>query len=341
MIIFRADGNKTIGWGHVMRCLSVADAFKSSGKEVAFICGGDEMYDLISSRGYRCEVLGTAYRDMDSETDALLKNDLFKKAEVIIVDSYFVTEEYIRFLNEYVKTVYIDDYVSKLPVNVLVNYNIYADREEYEKVYGHSDTTFLLGTDYVPLRKEYTDGHHISVKDKAENVLILSGGSDPLHVAYKIAKEISILEDLDLKYHFVMGSMSGDREKMEELGAKRDFINVYFDLREMKSLMLKCDMALSASGTTLYELCSCGIPTINFITADNQKKGACAFCDKGIMLSLGDVCESDDFAKKAVAAIKDLSGNKEKRKALSLAGCNLIKGNGAENLARKIEELIL
>ena len=100
MILFRADGNGTIGTGHIMRCLSIADGLKRIGEESVFVCADDNMKNLIESRGYRCEVLGTRYDDMESEIESFLKSDFYKESEAIVVDSYYVSDKYFECLRK-------------------------------------------------------------------------------------------------------------------------------------------------------------------------------------------------------------------------------------------------
>ena len=100
MIIFRADGNPVIGAGHIMRCLSIADAFKALGEEAVFAVADDRMKGLIEKRGFQCFVLGTDYRDMHSDLELTL--ELVRKlgAGLLIADSYFVTADHLRKLKE-------------------------------------------------------------------------------------------------------------------------------------------------------------------------------------------------------------------------------------------------
>ena len=73
MILFRADGNAQIGSGHIMRCLSIADAFKRKKTDCKFVLADKTFKPLIEDRGYSVHVLETDYRDMDSERDYLQK----------------------------------------------------------------------------------------------------------------------------------------------------------------------------------------------------------------------------------------------------------------------------
>ena len=99
MFYIRADGNTHIGMGHVMRCLSIADAAYELDKEnkAVFIVADMDCQKMICDRGYEVKVLNTDYMDMESEI-AILKT-FIKKTDVILVDSYQVTNNYYLELN--------------------------------------------------------------------------------------------------------------------------------------------------------------------------------------------------------------------------------------------------
>ena len=338
MIIFRADGNQTLGAGHVMRCLSIADALKSLGKDSLFVCADFCVEKLIKERGYEVCVLETDYTSLEDELDILFAQNVFKRAEGMVVDSYYVTDRYLKELSQYKKVVYVDDYLSDFDVNGLINYNVYADKKAYEEKYDIKKTRLILGPSYAPLRNEFVNTVPIFVKEKPENVLILTGGADPFHIALKMVKEISGGKDSSLTYHFVVGAFSPDFEEIKTYENNKSIV-IHHNVTDMKSLMCECDMAVSASGSTLYELCACGIPTINYTFADNQLMGAKAFSDLGIMKTAGDVRENDNISKEILTAIDSLAAHPEERRKMSEAAHRLVDGCGAERLAKELEEL--
>ena len=98
-IIIRADGNREIAMGHIMRCLSIADVMKTKA-EVVFVTAGRETEELIRGRGFRNVVFGTDYRDMESELPALGAFLAEYPAQLILTDSYFVTGNYMEALGK-------------------------------------------------------------------------------------------------------------------------------------------------------------------------------------------------------------------------------------------------
>ena len=130
MIVFRVDGNKNIGLGHVMRCLSIAVEFRNKGKECYFLIADNSCYDIIKAYDFSIEILHTDYVNMEEEltmTSLVLEK---LSPEKVIIDSYFVTEHYLGTLRKKYCLVYIDDLASfAYPVDQLINYNIYGKDE--------------------------------------------------------------------------------------------------------------------------------------------------------------------------------------------------------------------
>lgn len=350
MIIFRADGNAKLGTGHVMRCLSIADALSEKKIESVFICSDHEMDGIISERGYRSVVLDTDYTKPEDETDKLMNLPEFRDATGMVVDSYFVTPKYFITIGDKIKTIYIDDYFSPMPATGIINYNIYADRSGYENMRndrgstafrGHLQTVpeLILGPEYAPLRREFRDTPPIRIKEKAKKVLILSGGSDPAHVAPALAREVAERGDESMEYHFVLGTLTDSAKQLKEYETKCPGIITHIGVKDMQALMRDCDMALTAAGSTMYELCACGVPSVNFSVADNQRLGAEAFLNKNIMLSLGMVNDTKEFAKEALLQVLDLAENPEKRRVMSASAKRLVDGRGAGRIAGKLEEI--
>ena len=179
MILIRADGNSSIGVGHVMRCLSIADALKRKDKEVAFVTADDSMKSIIADRGFSCVVLNSDYKNLETDFNNEQFIKLTNKSDFILVDSYFVNEEYFANLHKDTlnkKIVYMDDLCEKAyPVDVVINYNVYANRDKYVALYESKNynTDFILGPQFTPLRREFSEVNRIGIKEKISDVLIL------------------------------------------------------------------------------------------------------------------------------------------------------------------------
>lgn len=361
-IFFRADANKSIGMGHIMRCLSIADALSGSGNNATFIISDNNVSSLIQERGYKAIVLNSLYNQMDEEIKLWPQNI---KPDILFVDSYFVTERYLFHLRENIglhggKLIYLDDVLSfPYPVDVLINYNAYANKEAYDMLYADADCKIpelIIGPQYVPLRPMFRDISHRIQNNKVENVLISTGGSDELHLSISLIDWIqeNVAND-DLIYHFLIGAMNEDRESirlilddMNKEGCVR--IMVHEDVPDMSSLIRKMDIVVSAAGSTLYEIAACGVPLITYSLADNQIPGGEAFSSLGMGIYIGDLRDPEtvdynkvmsgelreDAIESIMDAIEELRDDYNQRVAMGSKMQNLIDGCGAERLCSSI-----
>lgn len=160
MFLIRADGNARIGAGHLMRCMAVAEelAQMQGRQDIRFVCADAQSAELAESYGFQSHVLGTDYRDMESELPLWEKLTSGQAAQnVLLVDSYYVTDGYLAALKKFGYTVLMDDYGTHCyPVDCVINYNAPADLAEYQKLYQGQDARLFVGSDYVPLRRQFT-----------------------------------------------------------------------------------------------------------------------------------------------------------------------------------------
>lgn len=305
-VIVRADANKIIAMGHIMRCLSISDALKDFGAEVSFACASDDAKTLIESRGYAVEVFNTDYTNM--KEDLPLMEELIKKsqAQVVIVDTYSAYGDYFVALNKLVKTVYVDDYgKDAFPVDYLINYNVYGEYLPYEEMYKAAKVSLpkmILGSKYAPLRKDFLVPRTREKSDMFE-ILLSTGGADATHVAINMArrfnKEILAGRLSRVGLNILVGPFNSDKDAiMDESLVNPGRISIYSNITDMPQFLSKFDAALSAAGSTTYELCSMGIPTMLFCTADNQAQIFEAFKKNGLMMTAG-------FADKEMGVVLD------------------------------------
>jgi len=358
MFLFRADGNREIGSGHIMRCLSIADAGrKYFNHDSLFVLAEGSFREAIRRRGYRCVVFNTDYRDLEPEAERMGELIRLYVPSVLFVDSYYVSPLYLTALQSAVRAgggrlVYVDDVMSfAYPCDILVNYNIYGpdERDVYEKLYvraGIPLPRLVLGTSYVPLREEFQNLGIRAVKKEAETILISTGGADTEHLALHLAEYLAGRKRMSggdqfagFRFHFIVGAMNRDYEKIETITRKDEAISLHFNVANMQQLMGEADVAISAAGSTLYELCAAQTPALTYILADNQIPGAKGFERHGILHCAGDVRDMEDIEipEKLLRGAVELAGDYEGRKAVSAVQRALVDGNGA----RRIVEAVL
>ncbi|MBR7089273.1 MAG: hypothetical protein IKI46_02100 [Lachnospiraceae bacterium] len=326
-LYIRADMNAEISTGHVMRCLSVADAAKRMGKKAVFIAADDNPKELIESRGHGCIVLGTVWNDMQGELEKLGEVIASEKIERLLIDHYSVTEEYLKAAGKLTEVYYLDDLKAfDYPVSAIVCYAVYGEDYYRDREPGKK---YFLGCGYAPLREAFGDPHPKKIKEKPESILIMTGGSDPYGIAEGILGAIP-LDDFG-SVNVICGRFSGRKEKLEELFAGRSNVHILPFVGNIWELYDDTDIAISAGGSTLYELASMGVPVITYSFADNQIPNVSSFAEKGFMPCAGDV-RKDDIYSNIVKLLEEMKPA-EKRKDLSGKLMKLVDGKGAERLA--------
>lgn len=380
MVVIRADANSKIGMGHVMRCLSVADALVKRGEEVLFVTADDTPVPLLTKKGIPYRVLHTDYADMEAELPELLavlreltlraespemvlpqmpsqrvessEEVLAQKNTSILVDSYYVTEKYLAALKKRITTIYMDDvYAFSYPVDMLINYNIYGEEMGYEKDAAFADTKLLLGTEYVPLREEFSAGAGYVQSQKvlslgAANVtpaadggiLITTGGSDSFNLAGQLLTEAMKYDALKEKeYHVVSGSLNPHIGELQALAEKHENIHIHCNVTNMAELMAENEVALSAGGSTLYEFCAMGVPVIAFSFAENQERLVQTFVKRGIAQYGGNYrTDGNKMIQNTIAGLETLLEDENLRAEYRKKARTLVDGKGADRIAEVI-----
>ena len=348
LVYFRTDGNSHIATGHLVRCLSIADACFSLGMKVCFLVSDQESKALLQSFDPACRfpvrILETAvYDDLEKELPEVLGmlNEAGQAEQIFFLDSYYVTEHYLSAVRAVAKVAYLDDLqLFDYPVDLLINYDVIPESRSatYQAAYQNAART-LLGASYTPLRAQFTDLQPYC-RDRVSNILVTTGGSDPYHFCLRLIaafRENSFLHLCQL--HVVVGRLSEDKDKLYKLADELPFLQLHENVSDMASLMASCDLAVSAAGTTLYELCAAGVPSMSFCLADNQLTAAKAFDEAGAIPCAGDIRRScDEVLGNVMNFVTYMSENFKKRKAALETMRQLVDGKGAMRIAKALTE---
>lgn len=335
MYIIRADGNAKIGAGHLMRCLTIAQALArrlGGKKEICFWCAEEASGDLVRSHGFQAKVLGTDYRNMETELPRW--ESLASRQSIILVDSYYVTDLYLNTLRKYGKVYLLDDMQEHAyPADVVINYNAFADKEKYRSLYAGTGTVCLVGSDYVPVREQFLNRDY-RVHEKVTDVLITTGGGDIDNIAGSLLKEV-LCEGIC--FHVVTGRYNPHLKALQELESNCQGIRIYHDVKDMAALMHKCDLAITAGGTTIYELAAIGVPFLCFSYAKNQEALTEYIGAGKIAGYLGAYhLERQAVMERLPGLFAEYCDNRELRAACHAREKKMIDGKGAERLAEKI-----
>ncbi len=351
MILIRADGNTLLGTGHIMRCLAVAGELKRAGQECTFVTADNEPNSLIDNQGFLHIALNTDYRNpLDEINQFKIVIEEYKPA-VIFIDSYYVNRLYFETLRnicgDKVKLIYLDDLRDDVyPCDALIHYGVEGEllKDDYIKRYRGLIVpipVFLLGADYAPLREEFDNKKHREIRNEVGDILILTGGADVSHTSVQILDYLRTSRDYkNMVFHFVIGKMNSDLKKIQEISEGIRNVRIHIGVEHMSDLMNKADIAISAGGTTIYELCACGTPMIIFTCADNQIEGAKKIANKIRCPLVGDARNNKDLIKEIFLNINTLCENTYVRHIISEKEQDLVDGKGTSRIKNIILELI-
>lgn len=338
-ILFRTDANEYIGMGHVMRCITIAKAMRDM--ECLFVVSDIRTYEFIDRNNFKAVCLDTDYKCYNlSEADKLI--DIGKKYEIskVLVDSYYVNKDYLFRVKDYFKVICFNCRDIFLPADIIINYNIDCDKDLYKKLYAKEKTDLLLGSEYVPLRDEFAEKTEYVVRDKVKQILIMTGGTDLYNFMGKFAKLIcNDSAYKDTKFIFISGKYNNHVEKLKEYVNTKQNITVLENVKNISSLMYNSDLVISAGGTTTYELCAIGVPTIIFSMADNQISEA-EYLGKNDIVKYVGKYDNEQFDELLFSNTINLMINDYiKRKNMSNRMKQIVDGQGACRISKFIREL--
>ena len=333
-VLFRADGNVNIGAGHIMRCLSLAQALQDQGGEAVFLCSDLAAAYAKRLKEERCTVC--ALKDVPyGEADAheTVKTAKEQNAAWIILDGYEFSLAFQKIIRAAgLHLLVIDDhrYHEKHTCDILLNQNPQCGKK-YE---GIDARTPLLGTRFTMLRREYRerqrDTHDVSKSTK--RILITLGGSDPQNMTPMVIRALNTMS-VPWSGTVVIGGASAHeadvKKAVKDSGAD---VKIQKDVKDMPSLIAEHDFAISAAGSTCYELAFMGVPAATIVVADNHNQDGVAegLDEAGATVHLGFY---RDLSEATIgAAIEKILHDQNRLKEMSARGRALIDGEGVQRV---------
>lgn len=345
VVYFRTDGNEEIATGHIMRCLSIARACTALSMDARFLVSDEKSTALLEERfsfpmEFPIICLHSNYQEPEKELPSL--RSVLKAASgpfCLFIDSYFVTETYLSELQKLCPVAYLDDLLAfDYPVELIVNYDVKKEPACYHKA-AHR----LTGAAYTPLREQFQNVSY-EVRPEVRHVLLSAGGTDACNVIGTLFHQIYADPSFDflqnLHYHVITSRLNSHFQELEQLAACHPGIHIHTNVQDMAALMSRCDLGISAGGTTLYELCAAGVPSISFITADNQLCAVQTFSDDQIISCAGDARTSlEKTIDDLTTFLNDHKDSYSERKKSSQRMRAFIDGKGACRIAAALHDL--
>lgn len=291
-IVFRVDASIKIGTGHVMRCLTLANQLKQRGTDITFICRNLEgnLHDLIEEKGFKLLTLqkpkicktNNPYSDwleVSQEQDAKETIQAIKyvnsHCDLLIVDHYALDSLWEKKISSIAKSIMvIDDLANRSHhCDFLLDQNyIKGYLTRYNKLVPEKCTLFL-GPSYVLLREEFYHASGSRSFEKLQNIVVFFGGTDPSNETMKAVKAFNHVNKQNMLYlDVVIGKTNQKKAQIEQFCQNFANIKCHYHVENMAALFNKASLAIGAGGTTTWERCILGIPSIIVSIAENQEQ---------------------------------------------------------------------
>ena len=332
-LLIRADASTSVGMGHAMRCLALGQAWQDAGGSVAF-----RLTNVLPALESRLRVEGMTVLapagDVDSQSDAVAtaKAASALGAEWVVIDGYGFDAAYNDAVRDAgVRVLCVDDnaHLARYAADIVLNQNACAREAMYADL--APSARVLAGSAFAMLRREFV-GELAPVRetpDIARHVLVTFGGSDPLGLTGAV---LGVLADLHMPLEIVAVTGLGNPRYAEvvEIASAIEGCRVESAVDDMRGLMMWADVALSAGGSTMWEMCYLGLPFAALAVAENQRDSVRFVANRGIAVDLGDPSKLGSTS--ARAAVRGLLENPEARRQQGHGGQALIDGGGARRV---------
>lgn len=334
-LLVRADASAESGTGHVMRCLALAQAWSERGGKAVFLsrCDSPALRDRVQAAG--AHIIPIAL-DLSPEADlqATMASLPLRCAPMVVLDGYHFDVDYQRALRARgYRLMVIDDSV-RLPfydADILLNQNLDAARLDYHCA---CDTALFLGPTYALLRREFRSWHRHphNAPEMARNILVTLGGSDPGNATLKVIRALRQLGGERMRVRIVAGPANPHVDELRD--AARAFpgeLELLTAASGMAALMSWADLAVSAAGSTCWELACVGLPAVLLVIAENQRANANELAAAGFAVNLGWHC--DVSVERLASEVDGLINCRSRRARMSRRGKTLVDGYGADRVA--------
>nr|WP_319392048.1 UDP-2,4-diacetamido-2,4,6-trideoxy-beta-L-altropyranose hydrolase [uncultured Desulfobacter sp.] len=337
-LIIRADADERMGTGHIMRCIALAQEWRQQKGPVLFVSclSNRAVLKRLTSMGFEVCLIKKSFPDpMDIHTT--LQKAKEKNAKILVTDGYhFLPEYHEKIRSKGIKLMVIDDY-NHLPFyhgDILLNQNLGAEKIQYNTLPG---AVKLLGPEFIMLRNEFLTVKRADQPQTGniENILITMGGTDPDNTTLKIIRALNLLTFQTFNLKIVLGPGNRNAESIHhESVVSRHQCKIVTNAANMPELILWADVAISAGGSTAWELLYLRTPVLFLINADNQMRlvEEIASANAGINAGRHDRIRIKDIAQKIGALINDPS----LRDQIVYNTNKLVDGNGRGRIVQSL-----
>lgn len=341
-VSFRVDASTRIGWGHLMRCYTLADELRRRGAAVQFICRqapGDGIR-WLESRGISCERLppgeGIAVDEEIAQAGACLARDSAK--DWLVVDHYGLDAHWESAMRRHAERILsIDDLPGrKHDCDMLLDQNYRGGiKAPYTGLLPEA-ASILLGPRFALLRPEFgslrAQGRRRN--GAVERVLLCMGAADSANATAVVLEALRGLRGKESSWtvDIVLGEANSHAARVGAMSAGLDWVRIHHPAADMASLLAQADLAIGAGGTANWERACLGVPSLVFALSENQRDPLRHLIEGGYVA--GDLQPLN--VERVSRWLRLLLANPDWLRGLESRSAGLVDGDGARRVVSRM-----
>ena len=334
-ILFVVDAGPRVGGGHVMRSLTLADALQAQGASCTFMGppAVSALLDAFAPRAARLAAASTEARDLAAATGA-------EAFDAVVFDHYGLSARDHRAMGQGRPVLVFDDLADRpLGADVVVDSGPARKAEDYDGLIPE-DARLLLGPAFAPVRPAFAALRETALAWRGEpvqRILVSMGLTDLNGVTARIVERLRLRvgeRGLDV----VLGAGAPSLPGLSKVARRDQRLTLHVDTPHMARLTAEADIAVGAAGSSTWERCTLGLPSLMVVLADNQRPAAAALAERGAALVVD--LAAPDFEAQFDRALTRLMIDAELRKQLAQRSAEICDGRGAERVASAFLERI-
>ena len=328
-ILFVADAGPQVGGGHVMRSLTLARALVAEGASVAFAAtqATDALLDAFAPETPRRPTLSTTPQDLAQA----LAGEAF---EAVVFDHYGLAEADHRTLAQGRPVLVVDDLADRpLGADLVVDAGPARTAEDYAALLPPG-AELLLGPAHAAVRPEFAARRDAALARRGEpvrRILVSMGLTDLGGVTARVVERLRPRVG-DVALDVVLGAGAQSLPGLSRIARHDPRIVLHVETPHMARLTAEADLAVGAPGSSTWERCVLGLPTVLVVLADNQKPAADALAAREAAFVVA--ADAADFDSAFDRAVTRLLIDPELRRGLATRSAALCDGQGAWRTAR-------
>lgn len=333
--LFIADAGPQVGGGHVMRSLTLAKALIERGALCVFLAT-PEVRALLEVFGPDMPREDATAADAAHIADAVTGIEF----DAVVFDHYGLSRAEHEEVAQGRPTLVIDDLADR-PLGADIVLDSGPTRTEADYAMFAEGARLLLGPAYAPVRPEFSALREEALARRGgevQRVLVTLGLTDLGGVTARIVERLR-QRNGQIALDVVLGAGAPSLPGLRKIAARDPRLTLHVDTQDMARLTAEADIAVGAAGSTAWERCVLGLPSLVLILAENQRHAALALAARQAALVV-DV-QADDFVTAFDRAAVRLLTDPACRARLAAASAEVCDGQGAGRVADAVLQIAL